>query len=253
MQGRCLVSQELREKISEGAVQNTGFQLARDEPGFFTDSDLENRIQPASFEPRLGDELFILDTERRGAFLPLEGTSVYHSLLRLPRGQRVKVPLTDSGFELKSGFTYLVPLQERISLKQGEHIHSSPKSSTGRVFLRARMISDYNTGFEEIHPSKSAQSLQPWLLLQPCAFNVIIYPGMTLNQLRWFEGNASLSQDELEEAVEKHNILKEKSGSGLIPLKPKLHNGVQIHLDLSGEHMNGIVALRARRNPTLLI
>jgi len=54
----CLNSQELRQKIRDGAIiTNRAI------------GDLENQIQPASFEPTLGSELHILDVEK-GLFRP---------------------------------------------------------------------------------------------------------------------------------------------------------------------------------------
>ncbi len=249
MTGQCLPSQRLRQKIVKGEIKVENISLAKDEKGWFSNTDLESRIQPASFEPTIGDELYILDTELLGGFRPGNNETVRRSLLRLPQRQRLKVQIDSSGFELKTGFTYLFPLEERISLKEGERVESSPKSSTGRVFLRTRMLADCNPTYEEIHYSEGCSNfLQPWLLVQPLTFNTIIRPGDSLNQLRFFEGdNAMLTSSEIRMEMEKHPIVRKKGENEKV--KPNITDGIQIHADFTGENMEGIVGLRARRNP----
>jgi deoxycytidine triphosphate deaminase/predicted NUDIX family phosphoesterase len=247
MQGHCLNSQEIREKILQGHIKTNCFKTK--EGQLLIDKTLESRIQPASFEPTIGNEIYILDTEMLGVFRARENQQVYTTLLHLPKRQRQKASISQ-GFELKTGFTYLLPLEERIKLEEGERIESSPKSSIGRVFLRTRMLADSNPTYEEIHYTENAGHVQPWLLVQPLAFNTIVYPGLTLNQLRWFSGdNAMLSSSEIREELKKYPLVQRKEGEKTVPLNPKVTDGIQIHLDLSGANMSGIVGLRARKNP----
>lgn len=236
--GICLSSQEIRGRIKAG------------NPTLLVPSFDENRIQPSSFEPTIGNELFILDTEMGGIFRPQTNEQIYQTLLRLP-GRRRKKENISRGFEIKKGFTYLIPLEERIVLNKGEHIKSSPKSSFGRVFLHTRMLADYNLCFDEINAQyRTEQELKVWLLVQPHVFNVIIYPGLSLNQMRFFEGqNAQLTPSELEEECKKNPLMYSKGLKRLMPSEPIITDGLQIHLDLSGENTGGIVGLRARHNP----
>jgi predicted NUDIX family phosphoesterase/deoxycytidine triphosphate deaminase len=250
--GYCLVSQQIREEIAAGNIAVQASSLERDETGFFKDKGLEGRVQPASFEPVIGDEVFVLDVEDQSVFTPGKET-VYRALLQLPRRQRQKENI-EGGFELKRGFTYAIPLEEKITLKDGERIRSSPKSSTGRLFPVTRMLTDYSEYFDEIN-SQSApldKALQLWLLVQPTCFNLIVHPGISLTQLRFFRGlNASLSQQELLEESQKNPFLYTRRGEELVPSDVVItDDGLQINLDLTGEYTEGIVALRARSNPT---
>ena len=63
--GKCLVSQQIRKLINDGEI--------------VTRMD-ESRIQPSSFEPQIGEELFLLNE----GFRPKREKTVYRSLLELP-------------------------------------------------------------------------------------------------------------------------------------------------------------------------
>jgi deoxycytidine triphosphate deaminase/predicted NUDIX family phosphoesterase len=232
----CLASQEISELIRQGAVISPLFD--------------ESRVQPSSFEPAIGEEIFILDTES-GLFRPQDSKTVYRTLLELPRGQRQKVDITE-GFEIKKGYSYLVRLEEKIKpSSEFKFALSSPKSSVGRIFPNTRLLTDYNASFDEVHHFRG-ESLEMWLLLQPLAFNSIISPGLTLNQLRFFTGSgARLSAAEVLKEWKRNPILFSKSGGEeCTPVQnPTITNALQIHIDLDGKETEGIIALRARSNP----
>jgi dCTP deaminase len=237
--GKCLNSQQIKQLIEGGKLV----------------SELDDsRIQPSSFEPTTGNEAFILDTETKGIFRPQVGESVYRTLLQLPRRRRNKVSSIEHGFEIKQGFTYLIPLNEKISLEGIDYVKFSPKSSLGRLFLNTRLLADYNPCLDEINSKyKSGCHLSLWLLLQPLAFNLVMYPGLSLNQARFFQGvDAKLNSREIAQEFEANPLLYNRQDDGsLVPAKPIITDeGLQIHLDLSGRDTQGIVGLRARRNPT---
>lgn len=236
MVGYCLNSQEIRDKLADGSIVSSG--------------DVEKRIQPASFDPIIGNDIFILETETGGLFRPKKDEEVYRTLLQLPKRQRQK--RSTENFEIKKGFTYLIPLEDRLILSQEETIKSSPKSSIGRLFLNTRMLADYNPNFDEIRDNyKRDTELMLWLLVQPLAFNTIIKPGLSLNQLRFFQGlDAQLTNAELAEELKENKIIYERMSDGeLRALNPILNDGIQVHLDLTGRNTEGVTALRARHNP----
>jgi dCTP deaminase len=235
--GYCLASQQIRELINRGQIKASSL----DEP----------RIQPSSYEPEIGDELFVLDTETRGLFRPKSNESVYRTLLRLPARQRSRVDIS-SGFELKRGFTYMFHLEDKLQLTESLFVKSSPKSSFGRLFLNTRMLADFNSSFDEISPKCLPQKyIDLWLLVQPLVFNVIAYPGITFTQLRFIAGyGAQLTAAEIAEEIRLNPILFKANDNGsLSPAQSVLSDGLEIHLDLSGRNTQGIVGLRARHNP----
>lgn len=231
----CLAAQHIRELIANGQIKGT-----------VTDG----QVQPASFEPTLGNEAYILDAETKGIFRPQSREPVLQTVLSIPERQRKKVDITN-GFEIKKGFTYLFPLNERLTLKNGEFVKSSTKSSFGRLFLNTRLLADYNPSFDEVNAQYQAdQELHLWLLVQPLTFNMIVHPGLALNQLRFFHGHESLlsTQDVLKE-FQKTPFLYQYQNNELTPAEPIVLEGVQVHLDLTGAHTKGIKAFRARHNP----
>lgn len=244
-QGVCLNSQQIRQCIKEGRIKGRDIQ--------------ESQIQPSSFDPRVSNELFILDRERGALFKPerfdLEihdgkYDSVYGSLMKLPRRGRMPVDIT-GGFELKRGFTYLVRLEERITVNQGGHLRFSPKSTIGRLFLDTRAVCDFNPCYDETHWRYSTGELQMWLLLQPLAFNLVLHPGDKLNQLRVFPGDvAKLTPGELTEEFARRPFLFRKGlDDKLEPVNPIISDDILVHLNLSGKYSEGVVGFRAIANP----
>ncbi len=208
MTGYTLVSQQIRELIMKGFIQVPEQDLSRDqENAFFTNAALEARIQPASFEPSLADESFVLDTGSYGLLRPRSGESVYRTLLQIPlRGRKRKTII--NGFEVKSGHSYLVKLNEKIFLRNSREItsiKSSPKSSIGRLFPKVRLLSDFNPSFDAVY-NFGGKSLDMWLLIQPLPFDLILWPGLTLNQLRFFHGDAKLTDEDLREEFRKDSL-----------------------------------------------
>ena len=234
--GKCLASQQIRDRIHNGLIREPHFE--------------EKRIQPSSFEPVIGDELFVLDAESRGIFRPNTEEPVSRTMLQLPSRRRQRVSITD-GFEIKAGFTYLAPLEQRLTLLPGEYVKSSPKSSLGRVFLNNRLLADYNPCFDEINSQYAANTeLQLWLLLQPLTFNLIVWPGLSLNQLRIFTGDAKLTPADIMAAWERTPLLQRRENDAFVATKPIITDAIQVHVDISGNNTYGIAGLRARHNPT---
>lgn len=235
--GFSLNSQEIRDKISRGDLVTP-------------DESLEDRIQPASFDPIIGDEIYVLESEQASLFRPRRNQNVRNTLLRLPGRNRKGYGL--EGFEIKKGFTYLIPLEEKIRIVDGESVKSSPKSSGARLFISTRLLTDYNVGFDEINPVyRTGEFLNCWLLVQPLALNAILHPGISLNQLRFFNGmDAQLSSREVQDELRKDNLLYLRDEETFTPSDLVLsQEGIQVHLDLTGKHTEGIVGLRARHNP----
>jgi len=241
--GVCLASQHIRQRINDGRI--------------ITSLD-EARIQPSSLDTVIGDSVFILDTETEGIFRPKASESVYRTFLQLPgmtsrsRRRRRRIDISD-GYELKRGVSYLIKLKDRIRLAPGEYVRSSPKSSLGRLFLNTRLLADYNPSFDQVlSHCRPNTDLDLWLLVQPLVFNVIIKPGTTLNQLRFFTGpGALLSHQETTDEIEKNPIIYNRGADDVLsPAENRVTDeGLQICLDLSGSNTNGVVALRARLNP----
>ncbi len=229
----CLASQEIRELVKRGVIVDSNFD--------------ESRIQPSSFEPTIGDEMFLIDTYE-GLFKPREVGTVYNALLKIPKRRRQEISILD-GAEARVGFSYLIPLEQRIRFDGFRLMKSSPKSSIGRVFPKTRLLTDYNFSFDEALYRGDNKELMMWLLFQPQAFNLIVFPGASLNQLRFMKGfDAQLTPGEIKKMWETNPILySNEEGTSIV--NPDMGESLQVHVDLEGRGTEGIVALRARRNP----
>lgn len=140
-----------------------------------------DQIQPASLDLRLGTTAWRL----RASFLAGRGRSVAD---RLADFEMHRMDLTH-GAVLEKGCVYLVPLLERLTLPEGIEAVANAKSSTGRLDLLTRLVTDDGTEFDRL-PAGYDGPL--YAEICPRSFSVLVRPGMRLNQLRLRRGHAVL-------------------------------------------------------------
>ena len=148
---------------------------------------LPEQIQPASLDLRLGTTAWRL----RASFLCGKGRKVTD---RLADFEMHRMDLTD-GAVLEKGCVYLVPLMERLSLPAGLDAVANAKSSTGRLDLLTRLVTDDGTEFDRLPDGYDGPI---YAEICPRSFSVLVRPGMRLNQLRLREGQAVLSDGDLQ-------------------------------------------------------
>lgn len=168
-----LASQDIRSLVAKDAI------AARPEI-------LADQIQPASLDLRLGAMAYRL----RASFLPGPGAKVTD---RLPEFEMHSFPLTE-GAVLEKGCVYLVPLAESLALPKGLSAVANAKSSTGRLDLLTRTITDQGTEFDRIPEGYSGPL---YAEICPRSFSVLVRPGMRLNQIRFRDGQATLDDQAL--------------------------------------------------------
>ena len=108
----------------------------------------ESQIQPASVDLRLGTKAYRLIS----SFLP-ERSEIGERLnvLDLYQSELVMYDMDlTQGAILEKGHVYLVPLLEHVALPSHVRGRANPKSSTGRLDIFTRLITDLNAGFDEI-------------------------------------------------------------------------------------------------------
>lgn len=147
---------------------------------------IPEQIQPASLDLRLGTVAYRL----RASFLTGKGRSVAG---RLEEFQMHAVDLED-GAVLEKGCVYLVPLMEGLALPAHVSAVANAKSSTGRLDLLTRTITDGGSEFDRV-PAGYTGPL--YAEICPRSFSVLVRPGMRLNQIRFAIGEASLTDTEL--------------------------------------------------------
>lgn len=146
---------------------------------------LPGQVQPASLDLRLGATAFRV----RASFLPGDATVAD----RLADFQMHRIDLA-GGAVLEKGCVYLVPLVESLALPAAITAVANAKSSTGRLDLFTRLITDQGGEFDRIGAGYAGPL---YAEISPRSFSVLVRPGMRLNQIRFRRGHAVLDDDAL--------------------------------------------------------
>lgn len=188
------------------------------------------QIQPASIDLRLGGTAYRVPA----SFLPGPSMTVRDKLDILAEQE---IDLT-GGAVLETGKVYIVPLQERLKLKRRMSGVANPKSSTGRLDVFARLITDFGTEFDTVH-EKYAGPL--WLEIAPGSFNVKVRKGSRLAQLRLRTGSPRTSDSGVRELNESVRIVRYEG-------EPDIKgSGLALSVDVAGDPVSGIVAYKAKK------
>ncbi len=147
---------------------------------------LPEQVQPASLDLRLGNVAYRV----RASFLAGHSCSVAE---RLDEFEMHRIDLRE-GAVLEKGCVYVVPLMEVLDLPAQLQAVTNAKSSTGRLDLLTRTITDGGTEFDRIQPGYHGPL---YAEICPRSFSVLVRPGMRLNQIRFRDGQAVLDDDAL--------------------------------------------------------
>ena len=186
---------------------------------------IPEQLQPASLDLRLGTVAYRV----RASFLTGAKATVAD---RLHEFEMHRVDLSD-GAVLEKGAVYLVPLMESLALPAGIQAVANAKSSTGRLDLLTRTVTDYGTEFDRI-PLGYTGPL--YAEICPRSFSVLVRPGMRLNQIRFRAGQAVLSDAELLARHTKH---------ALVDGEAHIDDGLGFSVDLRPQSGN-LVGYRAK-------
>ncbi|ADM08642.1 2'-deoxycytidine 5'-triphosphate deaminase [Parvularcula bermudensis HTCC2503] len=194
----------------------------------------ECQIQPASFDLTLGQRAWRI----RAAFLPGPARSV-KSCLDEGLGLHV-LDLTD-GAVLETGCVYLVELREGLALPPTLSARANPKSSTGRIDVFVRLVTDDGTAYDEV-PAGYTGPL--YAEVSPRTFSIVVRPGSSLNQLRIRHGETRLSDEALGERARREDLTGPRHHG-------HIHQGLCVSVDLSGD-LGPVAAWRAKKHTGLI-
>ncbi len=190
------------------------------------------QIQPASLDLRLGDVAYRV----RASFLPGRDATVAD---RLAAFGMHRIDLT-SGAVLEKGCVYIVPLQERLCLPADIVGIANPKSSTGRLDVFTRLITDRAIAFDQVAAGYAGPL---YIEISPRTFSVVVRRGTCLNQVRLQQGLSAA-----------RGIGAVVDGPARTAAERPDHGGVDgldITVDLAGDG-DRPVAYRARRFAALI-
>ncbi len=207
----------------------------------------DRQIQPASLDLRLGRKAYRL----LSSFLPelfeltsrLNVLDFYQSDLVM-----YEMDLT-GGAILEKGHVYLVPLLESLKLPKALRARANPKSTTGRLDVFTRVVTDLTAGFDEIRPGYHGPL---YLEVVPRSFTIKVRTGDSLNQIRFIRGQPAVSDTALRrlhnsEPLLYHNgpTAKPVAGRNL-----RTDRGLFLRIDLKGtdQRDDAIIGYRAKKN-----
>jgi dCTP deaminase len=192
-------------------------------------------VQPASIDLRLGDHAWAL----RCSFLPDSDSTVEQKIEDVAFE---RIDLRD-GATLERDRPYLVPLIEELRLPDAIRAKANPKSSTGRLDVFTRVLTDRSHRFDEIAAGYHGQL---YLEVVPRTFAIRVKTGLALNQVRLMEGDARLNDEQLLALHRQHPLLYRDSHPLTGP-ELSLADGLFLSLDVSGSE-ESIVGYRAKKN-----
>jgi dCTP deaminase len=194
----------------------------------------ERQIQPASIDLRLGPVAYRV----RASFLPGRAASVMD---KLERFEMHRIDLSESAV-LEKGCVYIVPLLERLRLPSGVSGAANPKSSTGRLDVFTRLITDYTAEFESVVPGYRGPL---YAEISPRTFSILVRQGSCLNQLRFRRGNPPTADAAMRRLQETEGLVD--AGE----MAADINKGVAISVDLKGD-VAGLVGYRAKPHTALI-
>ena len=208
-----LPSQAIRELIRERGI------LSAETIG-------EDQIQPASLDLRLGGPAYRV----RASFLPGPEATVREKIEALGMHE---IDLS-GGAVLEKGCVYIVPLMEGLRLGKRVYGVANPKSSTGRLDLFTRLITDHAIEFDRV---RGAYKGPLYAEISPRAFSVLVRQGSRLIQLRLRRGSPPATDTQLKKLHEEIPLVHSEGGED--DVAKRISKGIPVTVDLGGSGGTG--------------
>jgi len=215
--------QELNACFKKGLI-SSATELARDQ------------IQPASLDLRLGRRAWRI----QASFLPGMNQTVQE---KIEKFAMYPLDLSD-GAVLETGCVYIVELQERLALPPSLSALANPKSSTGRLDVFTRLITDGAIEFEAVAAGYNGPL---YAEISPRTFSVKVRRGSRLSQLRLRRGHKSLDDAALTLLQQAHKIVQFDDQT-----KISIQDGIGLSVNLTPQTDTELIGWRARKHAGLI-
>lgn len=194
----------------------------------------DGQIQPSSLDLRLGPRAYRIPA----SFLSSRNARV---LDKIEEFHPFEVDLTSPAL-LERGCIYVAPLLEELRLPADISGRANPKSTTGRLDVFTRLITDFGNAFERVPPGYKGKL---YTEIGPRTFSIVAQQGDRLNQLRLIRKNPQPAHSELTKLHLEETLVYEEDAPLLNPVieGPRLW----LKVDLAGEDPAGVVGYRAKR------
>ena len=192
------------------------------------------QFQPASLDLRLGSVAYRV----RASFLPGKSATVQDRLEELAMH---KMDISN-GAVLERGCVYIVPLLEHLSLRSRTAALGNPKSSTGRLDVFTRLITDHGTEFDRVREGYKGPL---YAEVTPRTFSVLVRKGSRLSQIRIRRGNPPTSDEAMRRLHQEVQLV------GAIT-EEDIRNGVPVSVDVRGERSGRVIGYKAKSHSGLV-
>ncbi|UNE54613.1 2'-deoxycytidine 5'-triphosphate deaminase [Bartonella machadoae] len=193
----------------------------------------KTQIQPASLDLRLGEKAYRI----RASFMPGANGKVFNKLEQL----KLHEFALQDGAVLETGCVYIVPLLESLALPETLSAVANPKSSTGRLDIFTRVITDNAQEFDKIRDGYHGPL---YLEISPRTFPILVRTGSRLSQLRFRKGYSSLNEIELHALHRDETLISDD-------LPNISAGGIALSINLKGDK-NGLVGYRGKRHTSVI-
>ena len=206
------------------------------------------QVQPNSLDVRLDNTAYRVNC----SFLPRhEGMTK-----KLSEFKWYDILIKDSGTVLERNQVYLFPLQECLALPDHIAASANPKSTTGRLDVFTRLVTDNGQAFDEIPAGYHGRL---FLEVVPRSFAIIVRPGDTLAQIRFYTGQSKLTDLETQTLIDNEVLIVDEdytfpgTFSTLRSNELRVQGGIHLTVRLNGKMVNGkereeVIGYRAKKN-----
>lgn len=195
MGGDVYTNKEISDFIDRGIISSS--------------QDIEKKqIQPSSLDLRCGFGKKIwhmpYSSIPKGSLIDFLDSRSTHSFI-----------LNENRF-LHKKTVYIIELEEELNLPEGISSRSNPKSTTGRLDIHARLLTEEGQTFDSIN-----ENYQGKLFLEVISnsFDLFIPPGYSFNQLRFYKEDKALDQGRLEYLARAETLITDLEDKPLSPEK----------------------------------
>jgi dCTP deaminase len=195
-----------------------------------------DQIQPASLDLRLGRVAYRV----RASFMPGPDATVMDKIAALGMHE---IDISQ-GAVLEKDCVYIVPLMESLRLGSKLSAFANPKSSTGRLDIFTRLMTDRATEFDRVRRGYSGPL---YIEIAPRTFSIVVRQGSRLNQLRLRRGSSSSSKLGLQRLHEEIPLVDSPPGEETIR-----EDSIGVSLDLRGDPESGLVGFRAKKHADVI-
>jgi dCTP deaminase len=195
-----------------------------------------DQLQPASIDLRLADIAYRVPA----SFLPGAQATVMD---RIRQFGSHEIDISRGGV-LERGCVYIVPLLESLKLSSRLSGFANPKSSTGRLDIFTRLITDRGTAFDRVERGYEGPL---YAEIAPRTFSIVVRPESRLNQLRLRRGKPSISRAALRRLHEEVRLVDAEPGSETIR-----EDLLGVTIDLHGGGPGALVGYRAKKHTDVI-